>query len=53
MSAFAVIWEMVTALEKGAAPFESWSGRLEVYDTVVEIDSWKKKNGEREMAVAE
>ena len=34
---------MITGLEKGAAPFESWKGRLEAYDTVIHIDSWKRK----------
>lgn len=44
---------MITGLERGAAPFESWSGRLEAYDTVVEIDSWKKKDEAAALAAAE
>jgi len=37
-----VLWEMVTGLEKGAVPFESWKGRLEAHAIVVDIQEWKK-----------
>ena len=51
ISGFCVLWEMITGLERGAAPFESWSGRLEAYDTVVEIDSWKRRERAAEAAI--
>lgn len=35
------MWEMLTALEKGAVPFESWRGRAEDLDTVIDIASRK------------
>ena len=37
-----MIWEMITGLERGAAFIESWSGKLETYDTVVDIGSRSK-----------
>ena len=42
ISGFVVIWEMITGLERGAAFIESWSGKLETYDTVVDIGSRSK-----------
>ena len=52
MSGFVVLWEMVTGLEKGASAFESWSGRAEDHEHVVDIDAWKKREREkREMPV--
>lgn len=42
ISAFVVLWEMLTGLEKGAAPFESWKGRAEDLDTVIDIKNRKK-----------
>lgn len=42
MSVFVVMWEMLTALEKGASAFESWRGRAEDLETVIEIGSKKK-----------
>ena len=39
MSAFAVLWETLGALEKGASAFESWSGRIDNFDTIVDIGS--------------
>ena len=42
ISAFVVIWEMLTGLEKGAGAFESWKGRAEDFDTVIDIGSRRK-----------
>ena len=42
ISAFVVIWEMFTGLEKGAAPFESWRGRAADLDTVIDIGKRRK-----------
>ena len=37
ISASVVIWETITGLEKRAMPFERWKGRVENFDTVVDI----------------
>ena len=50
ISAFVVIWETITAMEKGAAPIESWSGRVENFDTVIDVRNRKKRRME-EMAM--
>ena len=42
MSAVVVMWEMYTALEKGACAFESWRGRAEDFDVVIDIGSKRK-----------
>jgi hypothetical protein len=42
MSVFVVMWEMLTALEKGAGAIESWRGRVEDFDTVIDIGSRRK-----------
>ena len=42
ISAFVVIWEMLTGLEKGAAPFESWRGRAADLETVIDIGKRRK-----------
>lgn len=39
MSGFVVIWETVTALEKGACAFESWRGQADTFETIVDIDT--------------
>lgn len=47
LNAFVVIWEMVSALECGALPFESWKGDVEIYETVVDIGNRKKAAAQR------
>jgi hypothetical protein len=42
ISVFVVIWEMLTGLEKCAAPFESWRGRAADLDTVIDIGKRRK-----------
>ena len=42
ISAFVVIWEMFGGLDKGAGVFESWKGRVQDSDTVIDIGSRKK-----------
>ena len=42
ISGFVVIWEMLTGLEKGAGAFESWRGRAEDFDTVIDIGARKR-----------
>ena len=39
ISGFVVIWEMITGLERGATMIESWRGKAETYENVVDIGS--------------
>lgn len=37
ISGFAVIWETITSLEKGACAFESWKGQVDNFETIIDI----------------
>ena len=39
VSGFVVIWEMISGLECGAAPFESWRGRVDDLNALVHVGS--------------
>lgn len=38
-SGFVVIWETITALEKGACAFESWKGPVDNFETIIDVRS--------------
>lgn len=40
---FVVIWETIGSLECGASVFESWSGRVANFETVIDVGSRKKR----------
>lgn len=50
ISAFVVIWETIGSLDCGAGIFESWSGRVADFDTVIDIGN-RKKTKENEKVV--
>ena len=43
ISGFVVIWEMITGLERGAGVVESWRGKAETYDNVVDMSSRRNR----------
>ena len=53
ISAFVVIWETITAMEKGATPIESWSGRVENFETVIDTRGSRHKRNLARLAAEE
>ena len=52
ISAFVVIWETIGSLERGAAVIESWRGKVDTFDTVIDVAGRRRKQSAEKDVVA-